>query len=41
MVNEGRLHIATAWWLTLFPGAVVAATVLALNRLSRNARRRA
>ncbi|GAA3603267.1 ABC transporter permease [Agrococcus terreus] len=41
MVNEGRLHIATAWWLTFFPGAVVAATVLALNRLSRNARRRA
>jgi peptide/nickel transport system permease protein len=39
MVSEGRAHLATAWWLTTFPGAVVAATVLATNRLSRGARR--
>ncbi|WP_263120812.1 ABC transporter permease [Cellulomonas sp. RIT-PI-Y] len=38
MVSEGRTHLATAWWLTTFPGAVVAATVLATNRLSRGVR---
>lgn len=40
MVSEGRVHIVNAWWLTTFPGAVVAATVLATNRLSRTARTR-
>jgi peptide/nickel transport system permease protein len=38
MVSEGRAQIADAWWLTTFPGAVVAATVLALNRISRSFR---
>ena len=41
MVNEGRIQIAEAWWLTTFPGLVIVLTVLALNRLSRNARARA
>lgn len=40
MVNEGRLHIAQAWWLTTFPGIAVGLTVLAVNRLSRTARTR-
>ncbi|WOF22474.1 ABC transporter permease [Microbacterium betulae] len=41
MVNEGRIQIAEAWWLTTFPGLVIVLTVLSLNRLSRNARTRA
>ena len=35
LVNEGRGYIANAWWLTSLPGAVIAATVIAINRLSR------
>ncbi|GAA1415904.1 ABC transporter permease [Glutamicibacter uratoxydans] len=33
-INEGRLYIATAWWWSLAPAAVVALTVLSVNRLS-------
>lgn len=33
MISEGRGHIDTAWWLTVFPGAVLALMVLALNSL--------
>lgn len=33
MISEGRGHIDTAWWLTVFPGAVLALIVLALNSL--------
>ncbi|HLS61767.1 MAG TPA: ABC transporter permease [Ruania sp.] len=35
LVNDGRGYIASAWWLTSLPGAVIAATVIAINRLSR------
>ncbi|MGW0661458.1 ABC transporter permease [Streptodolium elevatio] len=35
LVSEGRNYVATAWWLTAFPGLVIAATVLAANRISR------
>src|SRR5699024_10498178 len=35
LVNDGRGYIANAWWLTSLPGAVIAATVIAINRLSR------
>lgn len=35
LVSEGRGYIANAWWLTSLPGAVIAATVIAINRLSR------
>ncbi|TCK22073.1 ABC transporter permease [Pseudonocardia endophytica] len=35
LVADGRNYLATAWWLTVVPGAVVAAVVLAANRLSR------
>lgn len=31
MVSEGRGLIATAWWLSLFPGLVILVTVLAFN----------
>ncbi|MCT2261983.1 ABC transporter permease [Brachybacterium muris] len=34
LIAEGRDYVATAWWLTLLPGLVVAAVVLATNRLS-------
>jgi len=35
LIAEGRNYVATAWWLTVLPGAVVAAVVLATNRLSQ------
>lgn len=35
LVNAGRAYIANGWWMTTFPGAVIAGTVVAINRLSR------
>jgi peptide/nickel transport system permease protein len=35
LVASGRGFLATAWWMTTFPGLTVAAVVLATNRLSR------
>lgn len=35
LVSQGRNFIHVAWWLTLLPAAVIVATVLAANRLSR------
>ena len=35
LIAEGRNYVATAWWLTVLPGAVVALVVLATNRLSQ------
>ncbi|WP_052852571.1 ABC transporter permease [Streptomyces avicenniae] len=35
IVSEGRDYLATAWWVALLPSLVIAATVLATNRLSR------
>jgi peptide/nickel transport system permease protein len=34
-VSDGRDHIATAWWLTVLPGAVIVCVVLAITRLAR------
>lgn len=34
LISEGRNYVATAWWLTVLPGVVVVAVVLATNRLS-------
>lgn len=34
MIAEGRNYIATAWWLTTLPGAVVVLVVMSANRLS-------
>jgi peptide/nickel transport system permease protein len=33
MIGEGRSTLRDAWWLSLFPGIAVVATVLALNLL--------
>jgi peptide/nickel transport system permease protein len=35
LVNDGREYLATDWWLTTFPGIIIALTVLAANRISR------
>ena len=35
LIAEGRNYVATAWWLTVLPGAVVVIVVLATNRLSQ------
>lgn len=34
LIAEGRDYVATAWWLTVLPGAVVVVVVVATNRLS-------
>lgn len=39
LIAEGRNYMATAWWLTALPGLVVAAVVLATNRLSNAIRK--
>jgi peptide/nickel transport system permease protein len=33
MLNNGRLYLSTAWWLTAFPGLAIFVTVLAVNLL--------
>ncbi len=35
LVAEGRDYLATAWWLTTFPGLIIVAVVLSANQLSR------
>jgi peptide/nickel transport system permease protein len=35
LIAEGRNYLATAWWLTTFPGLVVVFVVLATNRISQ------
>lgn len=35
LVSSGRDYLRYAWWITTFPGIVIALTVLAANRLSR------
>ncbi|MFT4307461.1 MAG: ABC transporter permease [Microbacterium sp.] len=35
LVSQGRDYIATAWWLSFFPGLTIAAVVVAMNRISR------
>jgi peptide/nickel transport system permease protein len=41
LIAAGRDYIATAWWLAILPGSVVAAVVLAANVLSQALQRRA
>ena len=31
MVSDGRVYIASAWWITFFPGVAITLTVVALN----------
>ena len=33
MISEGRMYMATAWWIPLFSGAAIAMTVLGANLL--------
>ncbi|EOL8941447.1 ABC transporter permease [Cronobacter dublinensis] len=40
LIAEGRNYLATAWWLTTFPGLVAIAVVLAANTLSHHYTRR-
>lgn len=35
LVSYGRDFLATAWWLSVLPGAVIVVVVLAVNRLAR------
>jgi len=35
LVSGGRDYLATAWWMTTFPGLVIAAVVLSANRIAR------
>ncbi|UOQ60167.1 ABC transporter permease [Leucobacter rhizosphaerae] len=35
MLNSGRVYIATAWWMTVFPGLAIVATAAALTALGR------
>lgn len=35
LVSGGRDHLATSWWLTVLPGAVIVIAVLAVTRLAR------
>jgi peptide/nickel transport system permease protein len=35
LIAEGRKYLATAWWMTTFPGLAVVLTVLAANRIGR------
>lgn len=35
LIAEGRNYLATAWWLTVFPGLLVIMVVLATHRISR------
>ncbi len=35
LIAEGRNYLATAWWLTVFPGLLVITIVLATHRISR------
>ncbi|WP_405151180.1 ABC transporter permease [Sphaerisporangium sp. NBC_01403] len=35
LISTGRNYLANAWWLSTLPGLMVAATVLATNRIAR------
>ncbi|BCL25598.1 ABC transporter permease [Streptomyces aurantiacus] len=35
LISDGRNYLGNAWWLTTLPGLVIAATVLATNRIAR------
>jgi len=35
LIADGRNYLANSWWLCAMPGFVIAATVLAVNRISR------
>ncbi len=39
LIAAGQAYLATAWWLAVLPGVVLAVMVLAINRLGHAARR--
>jgi len=39
LIQNGRSHLATAWWMAAFPGIALAATALAINVLGDRLRR--
>ena len=39
ILDGGRQYIGTAWWLTVFPGLAILATVLLVNGLGESLRR--
>ncbi|MFT2815624.1 ABC transporter permease [Leifsonia sp. A12D58] len=36
LIAEGRNYVATSWWLTTIPGAIVVIVVLSANRISQS-----
>ena len=41
LIADSRDYIATAWWLTVAPGVVIIAVVVAVNHLSTLIRKEA
>jgi peptide/nickel transport system permease protein len=39
MLSEGRESLQEAWWLVVFPGLAILATMLLINQLGEAARR--
>lgn len=35
LISDGRAYLATAWWLSAFPGLAIALVVVSSNRISR------
>ena len=40
MLNDGRLYLETAWWITAFPGLAIFVTVLGINLIGDHLRDR-
>lgn len=40
LISSGQSHIATAWWLSILPGLVLASAVLVINRVANILQRR-
>jgi peptide/nickel transport system permease protein len=40
ILSEGRNFLATAWWIGVFPGLAITATVLAISAVGRHLRLR-
>lgn len=40
LLSEGRNYLSTAWWIAVFPGAAITATVIAVNVVGRHVQAR-
>jgi peptide/nickel transport system permease protein len=38
MVNDGRQKLATAWWISTYPGVALMLTIIAINLVGDGAR---